>query len=681
MGDENSHGEEPTDVSPPATEDTAAVLPDSPVKEPEQPIARPESDEGAQFLSLMREGAPVQAVTEFLAAHSDLTVDYCDETGLSALHTASLNGNSDLVKALIEQFHATIDIADVNGLTPLHYAAYRGHSRVASYLITMGANCIRANVADQTPLKYAEAGNHVATAEMIQQYITNLSDVLLISVESGNIKEATLSIKRGADVDGKYQNGQRPLHRAVVYGLPDMVTALICAGATVDAKDGSGRTPLHLACSGCKKGAASAYDCKALIEALVTGGADVNAPNHQGRNPLHGLTGAGAVDIAAYLMEHGADPNQRGTDGRTLLHAAVRQCRVNMVELIIGRSDVNLQDSSGRTAAHLAAEKGYTTLLKIIAQHGANMDIADVQGTRPIHISAVKDTGVGLESIINAGADVNAPDPPDRGRTALHKAVYTANVGVVRKLVQAGADPKLADEDGRTAMHMAAMNYNEKIVQLLYNAGADINALDDAGASPLAGFVTSGNTTGLKHLICFNPIPNVNQHTIVQARAGGHVSTINAYLEYETAYKERRLGGGGLVDTTPRGYGHPQPQPQPQVAPAPPTDESAQVGEKSFSEEQVTRWLLEKNQHIKHLQEQLGEGQRGRGRPGDGAWGGPGRLMIDVLQQSFNTINEQMDLLKKQNSSVQTLLRLLEGRQGGSGASIEGKRPAPNPDE
>ena len=46
---------------------------------------------------------------------------------------------------------------------------------------------------------------------------------------------------------------------------------------------------------------------------------------------------------------------------------------------------------------------------------------------------------------------------------------------VVKLLLNAGADPKLADRNGDTALHSATLLGRGDVVQLLLNAGAEAN--------------------------------------------------------------------------------------------------------------------------------------------------------------------------------------------------------------
>jgi ankyrin repeat protein len=69
----------------------------------------------------------------------------------------------------------------------------------------------------------------------------------------------------------------------------------------------------------------------------------------------------------------------------------------------------------------------------------------------------------------------------------LHLAVQDNDLGRVRELVEAGADPNLFDDLGKTPLHYACKNQNFTIAEYLIEHGAEVNAHHEAsiGNTPL----------------------------------------------------------------------------------------------------------------------------------------------------------------------------------------------------
>ena len=94
----------------------------------------------------------------------------------------------------------------------------------------------------------------------------------------GNLKAVKQHLAAGTDVNGKGPNaGLTPLHRAVYYGLKEIVEIILTKNANVNATEEAGWTPLHYA---------AAMNQKEIAELLIAHGADVNAKDVSGEKPL-----------------------------------------------------------------------------------------------------------------------------------------------------------------------------------------------------------------------------------------------------------------------------------------------------------------------------------------------------------------------------------------------------------
>ena len=100
-------------------------------------------------------------------------------------------------------------------------------------------------------------------------------------------------------------------------------------------------------------------------------------------------------------------------------------------------------------------------------------------------------------------ADIKNPDEADIfGRTQLMKAAKSGNEWQIKRLLEAGADTNLKDNDGWTAL-MYAVRYNEGLecVELLLDAGADIKVINNYGLSALALTASYNNNPKILSLL------------------------------------------------------------------------------------------------------------------------------------------------------------------------------------
>ncbi len=109
--------------------------------------------------------------------------------------------------------------------------------------------------------------------------------------------------------------------------------------------------------------------------------------------------------------------------------------------------------------------------MKALLEIGAdpNGDSSD-KGAPPLMMVR---SAAAARALIEAGAGPFAW--PDGGGTSMRMAVYLAPE-VTEVLLKAGVPADLTDSDGRTALWYAACNGNAGVVRLLLNAGADPNS-------------------------------------------------------------------------------------------------------------------------------------------------------------------------------------------------------------
>ena len=106
----------------------------------------------------------------------------------------------------------------------------------------------------------------------------------------------------------------------------------------------------------------------------------VNAHSHDGWTALHLAAFFGHRDLAALLLDRGADVNSRSRSERfaranTPLHAAAANRQVEVAALLLERgADVNARDGSGFTPLALAANSRSDLLMLLLLEKGARAD-------------------------------------------------------------------------------------------------------------------------------------------------------------------------------------------------------------------------------------------------------------------------------------------------------------------
>lgn len=142
------------------------------------------------------------------------------------------------------------------------------------------------------------------------------------------------------------------------------------------------------------------------------------------------------------------------------------------------------------------------------------------------------DTGL-VKLIIEKGADINVQDK--YGHTALFDAAEEGHLDVVKMLLDAGAKIDLCGNSGTRPMHRAAMCSHFEVVQLLLDRGADVNLATVDGYNPLHGATISGHKEIIKLLLKSGADQSMSINGITPlmiAQYCGHEDVIDILKQY-----------------------------------------------------------------------------------------------------------------------------------------------------
>jgi ankyrin repeat protein len=120
-----------------------------------------------------------------------------------------------------------------------------------------------------------------------------------------------------------------------------------------------------------------------------------------------------------------------------------------------GAPVLNTRDpSTGETALHISVKAHQDSWVGFLLNKGARPDIKDRDGNTPMHYAALFGDPTALGYLISVSANVNAIN--NNGETPLILAVHRRDPAIVQQLVDAGADPKIADTiAGKNALEYA----------------------------------------------------------------------------------------------------------------------------------------------------------------------------------------------------------------------------------
>ncbi|HUA82137.1 MAG TPA: ankyrin repeat domain-containing protein [Dyella sp.] len=354
--------------------------------------------------------------------------------------------------------------------TPLHLAATHGQVAVLQALLARGCDPNCRDASGRTPL--LTALEHGADAvPLVRALAAHGADAEAVDVNGETPLGLALEhpvLERWLNWSG-WQRPRRPLRaddliHAATHGADTAVRRLLELDFPVDTRDAQGATALLHACG------AGHRDVAAI---LIDAGADTAASANNGMTPLAAAVAARRETLVALLLERGATADQRlPNDATALMIAAVQGYPEIAEQLLDAGADPNAVDAQKHSALHAASQFGFEQndslrarrLFDVLLKRGADPNLADNESKTPLllllgaHLrpgSPCDATHIGalLPVLVDAGARIEHAD--QRGVTALHACAMHALLPPARILLARGADRNAADNFGRTAADVA----------------------------------------------------------------------------------------------------------------------------------------------------------------------------------------------------------------------------------
>ena len=389
----------------------------------------------------------------------------------TGVNTPEPDGTTPLMRAVRQDNAAEVDRliradADVKAanrysVTALSLACINGDAAIIEKLLKAGADPNAAGPEDETPL--------------------------MTVARTGAVDAAKVLLAHGAKVDSRESwHGETALMWAAAQSHPDMIKTLLAAGADINAASTVVHWERQVTAEPRDKWLplggftalmfAARENCIECVKVLAGAGANLNLADPDGITPMVNSIINGHYDVAAWLLDKGADPNLFDKTGRAALYAAV---------------DAHTMPYSNRPSPD-ESQNQITSLdlIKSLLAHGAdvNMQLRTQQPYR---------------SKVDRGDDTMLTT----GTTPILRAAKAGDVVVIAMLLEKGADPKLSTRNGiNSVMAAAGLGANESdgvgrrktqkeaidSIDLLLKAGVDVNAVDSRGESAVFGAAQKG---------------------------------------------------------------------------------------------------------------------------------------------------------------------------------------------
>jgi cytohesin len=501
--------------------------------------------------------------------------------GDAPIVAAAKNDDLPAVRALLAK-RSNVNDAGRDGSTALLWAAYNSDLEMARALIAAGGAVNTPNHYGITPLLQA---SRAGDAPMLAALLKAGADIgakhpdgetaLMAVARTGNMDAVKLLLEAGAraNVADSYQQ-ETPLMWAAAEGHTDVINALLKAGADPnrsahingidERKHGDhptgGFTALMFAARNGHEDA---------VTALMKGGADPKVTNGDGLTATMVAITNDRFDLAARMIDLGADANDGSLYFAVDMHDATTDMRahdgsrlranhpnklssMDLIKLLLDhKADPNktfqgqvhsttlcCDPEVNSSAFYRAAVASDVEALKLMLKHGAKIEWSPAEVKKEGRGGPAGAAGAGRGVNANVGktpimmamnggrgaAFAAGPGFDRIGAPPFREESNRDPVEALKVLLAAGANPNAKTADGSTPLHQAVTAKQVPIIRTLVAAGAKLDAVNKDNLTPL--------------LLAEKPEPVRSAAAAMQQDPGVYKRPINTHDEVVAALRE-----------------------------------------------------------------------------------------------------------------------------------------------
>ena len=353
--------------------------------------AEPESvDERARTpLHVACAEGKTDVVEVLLAAGAKVNAE--DKDKATPLFLACRHDHKDLLP-LLEQAGANLGQPDRWGVTPLQLACVQGLLGVLQTLFLLGAHLLD-HTAGNALLERSQAQvleDSSQPSAVDSNYSRRMASSRLQSIETRAALPSYHSLMSADSRATSQSRGDLPSYESL-----ENLDRVTSSGASSPCRSPAGRRDLSPAGSHTLHGRpGSRADRSGLQDSPGEQPAAENSLEERLARMLSTALTMGHTRCARFLLEQSAKPSTRDEEGRSMLHRAAMDGRVDIVQFLLSEGtthsgDVTGEDESpcpgtglqdrdhlGRTPLHTAASEGQWQVMEVMVQHGANLEVS-----------------------------------------------------------------------------------------------------------------------------------------------------------------------------------------------------------------------------------------------------------------------------------------------------------------
>lgn len=233
---------------------------------------------------------------------------------------------------------------------------------------------------------------------------------------------------------------------------------------------------------------------------LVEQGANVNRHFEGGMTPLITAVNADQPEMVAMLLTKGGDPNlteKEGLEGTPLMYASAKNDITIPAMLVKAGADVNRLDVNLDPAINWATYYGNVATMQWLIDQGADLSLESKHGT-------AVDVGLRLwhaDSVMEVFRHTTINQPLTKVEKKLFAAVQAGDTKAASRWLINAAAANARDGLGTPLLQLAAQKDDVEMVRLLLAKGADPDQMNRVGMVPLAFAARFGHTACVELLL------------------------------------------------------------------------------------------------------------------------------------------------------------------------------------
>jgi ankyrin repeat protein len=264
----------------------------------------------------------------------------------------------ELIKTINNTKDLDCNIRDSNNNYLIQYVILYNKIEIIKLLIEKGAKLDVTDIDGRSllfiPIKY------------------NYDDILETILENDK-NSIGISLLEFSDNKGLF-----PIHYTILFNNLNAINIILKYITNIDTPDNDGNTALHLSIQ---------MKNLDIFNQIIKHNPDVNYQTNQGESPLHIACNFTQIEMIKILLKYDIDVNIQDYENHiTPLMYSIILDNTSLFNLLIDKSNVNIQDINGNNPLHYAINENNYSIINSLTDKYVNLYSTNLSGKTPLHL-------------------------------------------------------------------------------------------------------------------------------------------------------------------------------------------------------------------------------------------------------------------------------------------------------